>query len=240
MSQAILLDLTKKFELNLEKAGVVTIPTLEVLLAIDKSGSMGGLYAAGYVDRAVNLFLPLALKFDDNGQIEVGFFNSTFHEAPFAVAEDCGKYLKKSGQRADGGTNFAPIIEAFETQRSGATVTEQVTTAAKGFWGKLTGKTTTETVVKAAPLQTQYRAYAAIITDGANFDKREFERELAKTGGNTFFQFIGIGAGVETQYLTELAAKYKHVAYFELRDPSNFTDDTFYTQIVNSKFTAWI
>lgn len=239
MSQAILLDLTKKFELNLEKAGVVTIPTLEVMLAVDKSGSMDPLFRQGYVDRAVNLFLPLALKFDDNGQIEVGFFNSTFHEAPFAIAEDCGQYLKKSGQSADGGTCFAPIIEAFETQRGG-TVTEQVVTKAKGLWGRLTGKTETATVTTPAVTQTQYRGYAAIITDGANFDKAEFEAELAKTNGNTFFQFIGIGTGVETKYLTEIAAKYKHVAYFELRNPSNFTDDKFYEEIVNSKFTAWM
>lgn len=238
MSQEMLLNLTKTFELNLEKAGVVNIPTLEVMLAIDKSASMHGLYRSGYVDRAVNLFLPLALKFDDNGQVEVGFFNSEFEEAPFALAEDCGKYLKKSGQSADGGTCFAPIIEAFETKRSG-TVTEQVTTAAKGLWAKLTGKTEVTNVTTAAP-QSKYRAYAAIITDGANFDKREFEAELAKTGGNTFFQFIGIGSGVETAYLTGIAQKYPHVAYFELRDPSNFTDDAFYQAIVNTKFTAWM
>lgn len=239
MSQPILLDLTKKFELNLQKAGVVNIPTLEVMLAIDKSGSMHGLYSRGYVDRAVNLFLPLALKFDDNQQIEVGFFNSEFEEAPFALAEDCGKYLAKSGQSADGGTCFAPIIEAFETKR-GNTVTEVVTTAAKGLWAKLTGKTTTETVTTTAPTQTQFRAYAAVITDGANFDKREFEAELAKTNGGTFYQFIGIGSGVETAYLTGIANKYPHVAYFELRDPANFTDETFYEEIVNAKFTAWM
>lgn len=237
MSQEMLLDLTKTFELNLEKAGVVNIPTLEVMFAIDKSGSMSHLFRNGAVDRAVNLFLPLALKFDDNAQIEVGFFNSNFEEAPFAVAADCGKYLKKSGQSADGGTCFAPIIEAFETKRAGA-VTESVTTAVKGFWGKLTGKTQTTAAVSTQ--QTQYRAYAAILTDGANFDKREFEAEMAKTGGNTFYQFIGIGTGVETSYLTNLASQYPHVAYFELRDPNNFTDDKFYQEIVNSKFTAWM
>lgn len=239
MSQAILLDLTKKFELNLEKAGIVNIPTLEVMFAVDKSGSMGHLFHNGAVDRAVNLFLPLALKFDDNAQIEVGFFNNQYHAAPFALAEDCGKYLAKSGQRADGGTCFAPIIEAFETKRDN-TVTETVTTAVKGFWGKLTGKTETTTVAKPGAQQTQYRAYAAILTDGANFDKREFEAEMAKTSGNTFYQFIGIGNGVETDYLTGLAAKYPHVAYFELRDPNNFTDEKFYDEIVNSKFTAWM
>lgn len=240
MSQAILLNLTKAFELNLEKAGVTTIPILEVMLAIDKSSSMDELYRGGYVDRAVNLFLPLALKFDDNGQIEVGFFNNSYHPAPFALAEDCGKYLRKSGQSPNGGTCFAPIIEAFETKRSGGTVTEQVVTKAKGLWGRLTGKTETTTVTTAAPQQTEFRAYAAVITDGANFDKREFEAELAKTGGDTFYQFIGIGSGVETRYLTEMAAKYPHIAYFELRDPSNFTDDDFYKAIVNTKFTAWM
>jgi hypothetical protein len=238
MSQEILLDLTKTFELNLEKAGVVNIPTLEVMLAVDKSGSMGGLYRQGYVDRAVNLFLPLALKFDDNSQIEVGFFNSEFEEAPFALPEDCGKYLKKSGQSPDGGTNFAPIIEAFETKR-GSGVVDSTVAKAKGFFGRMFGKSE-PTAAPAPTQQTQFRAYAGIITDGANFDKREFEAELAKTNGNTFYQFIGIGNGVETAYLTGIAAKYPHVAYFELRDPTNFTDDKFYQEIVNSKFTAWM
>ena len=63
---------------------------------------------------------------------------------------------------------------------------------------------------------------------------------MAKTNGDTFYQFIGIGQGVETTYLTTVANQYPHVAYFELRDPSNFTDDQFYKQIVNNKFVDWM
>ena len=239
MSQAILLDLNKKFELNLEKAGITQdkIPTLEVICYVDKSGSMDHLYRSGFVNTAVNLFLPLALKFDDNGQIEMGFFDTNADVAPFATAADVGNYMARAKVRAGGGTNFAPIIRAIETQRADATV-QTVKKPAGGLLGRLFGKT--EEVQVAVPAQTQYRKYAAIQTDGDCFDESDFHREMAKTSGNTFYQFIALGTEVDAGKLQRLADQYPHVAFFVIEDPANISSDEFYQKIVNEKFTAWM
>ena len=243
MSTTPLLDLNKTFELNLDKAGIskTQIPTMEVRLAIDKSGSMDDEFRNGFVDKTVNLFLGVAMSFDDNGSVEVGFFNNSFHEAPEALPSDIGRYLAKSGQRADGGTEFSDIIRAFETERGG--VVAQATQAAKGFLGKLFGSkssTTAPAANGAGCAVPGMRAYAAIITDGENSDKREFEAEMARTNGEVFYQFICIGTGAPTSYLERVAAAYPHVSVIQFRDPNRVTEDAFYQEIVNPKLVEWI
>lgn len=234
----ISLDLTKKTELltlNLTKAGVLSIPTMEVRLAIDKSGSMDDEFRTGLVDRTVDLFLAAGLKFDDNATLDVGFFNQQFHEAPSAVAEDAGRYLKKAKQSASGGTCYAPIIENFETKLD-RNASGQAAPEKKGVFASLFGKKT-EALVEGT---CKYRAYTGIITDGDNSDKGAFERALANTSGDTFFQFIAIGTDIRPEYLTELAAKHKHVSFIHVRDPQRTTDEEFYEALCNTKLANWI
>lgn len=249
----LVLDLNKSFVLNLDKAGVAQadIPTMEVRLAIDKSGSMSGLYRSGFVDSIVNRFLGVAMSFDDNGSVEVGFFNHNFHEAPEALPADVGRYMAKAGEDADGGTEFHGIIQAFETERGGNALTQaagQVAQKTKGFLGKLFGGGSTPAPAAAPVVSGKgagcavagMRAYVAIVTDGDNSDKREFEAELDRTSGEVFYQFICIGTGAPTSYLNRLAAKYPHVAVAEFRNPTSVTEDQFYGEIANPALVAWI
>lgn len=222
---AVVLDLKKKFELNLKKAGI-DVPILQARVAIDKSGSMESLFRSGWVDQTVDLFIGAALKFDDNGELEVGFFNHKFEVAPSATAADGGCYLLTKGKKhhADGGTAFAPIIGAFENR------SEPV--RKPGFFGRLLGQ-------KAEAPEVQ-RAYVGIITDGANSDHVAFEKALANTSGDTFYQFIGIGAAVDRQYLQALSNRYSHVAFVQIQDPTKMTPDSFYEALCNPKFAAWV
>lgn len=246
MSQAILLDLNKKFELNLTKAAGITkqeIPTMEVRLAIDKSGSMDNEFRNGYVDSLVNKFLGVAMSFDDNGSVEVGFFNTSFHEAPEAVPADVGNYLAKARQSAGGGTEFADIIHAFELSRGG--VVAQATAATKGFFGRLFGSKAAEAVPNvsnnpAGCAIPGMRAYVAIVTDGDNYDKDEFESALQQTSGEVFYQFITIGAGAPTRYLENVTGRYAHAAVVSFVNPNRVTDEDFYAAICNDTFVAWM
>lgn len=232
------LDLSKKTELltlNLEKVGVLNIPIMEARLAIDKSGSMDDEFRTGLVDRTVDLFLAAALKFDDNGELDVGFFNNDFHEAPVAVAEDAGKYLKKARQSAGGGTSYAPIIENFET-RLDVNASGQPAPQKRGIFGSLFGS-------KQAALPegvSKYRAYTGIITDGDNADKGSFERALSATSGDTFFQFIAIGTDIRPDYLRDLAERYEHVSFIHIKDPKRTSDEEFYAALCHDKLAKWI
>ena len=246
MSQEILLNLNKSFELNLTKAAGITqheIPTMEVRLAIDKSGSMDDEFRNGYVDSLVNKFLAVAMSFDDNGSVEVGFFNTEFHEAPEAVPADIGRYLAKSRQRAGGGTEFADIIHAFELSRGG--VVAQTTQAAKGFLGRLFGQKAAAAVptVNSNPAGCAVpgmRAYVAIVTDGDNYDKSEFEAAMMQTSGEVFYQFIAIGSGAPTHYLQRVAAHYPHMSVVSFANPTRVSDEQFYQGICNETFVTWM
>lgn len=240
-----LLDLNKAFVLNLDKAGVDTtaIPMMEVRAAIDKSGSMHSNFRNGFVDAIINRFLGVAMSFDDNGSVEVGFFNHAWEEAPEAVPSDIGNYLRKSGQGADGGTNFADIFRNFETRRpgrGGAPAAGVTGLLAKMFGGSKAADTSAPMDNPAGCAVKGMRAYVAIVTDGENSDKAAVEEELRNTSGEVFYQFIAIGNGVDRSYLNGLASRYPHVSAVYFPNPASVSEDDFYAELVNPTFTAWM
>lgn len=238
MTTINILDLSKKFTLNLEKVGVLQIPTLRTKLAVDKSGSMENEFQDGLVDRTIALFTGAALKFDDDGKLEMGFFNHGMTLTADAEASDNGNYLRRVRQQAGGGTAYAPIIEAFEGRRVPAAPAPAP--EKKGFLSALFGRGKSAPAPAENPNDSEFRSYVGIITDGDAGDERKFEAELAKTSGDTFYQFIAIGTGVTTRYLTGVAERYPHVAFLHIPQPKKVTDDEFYELLCNDKFAAWI
>lgn len=245
MTTINILDLSKKFQLNLEKVGVLQIPTLRTKLAVDKSGSMDEEFRDGLVERTIALFTGAALKFDDDGKLEMGFFNTSMTLTEDAQASDNGNYLRRVRQSAGGGTSYAPIIRAFEGRRVLAEAAPAPAAAPekKGFFAGIfsRGAAAPAPAAPAAnPNDSEFRSYVGIVTDGDAGDERQFEAEMAKSSGDTFYQFIAIGNGVTTRYLTEIAAKYPHVAFLHLPEPKKTSDDDFYKLLCNDKFAAWI
>lgn len=68
-----LLSLAKKAQLTLEKQRLTDL-VARVGLALDASGSMDGQYKKGRVQEVVDRLLPLALAFDDDGEIDCWAF----------------------------------------------------------------------------------------------------------------------------------------------------------------------
>lgn len=253
--QEVVLNMKKSFVLNMEKAmekqGVVTFPVLRTRAAIDASGSMSENFASGYVSKSVDRFIAAALKFDDNGELEIGFFNTRFLETPVAVLEDAGVYMQTKARTvgANGGTEFEPIVAwtLEEDTREGAAA-EQVQEASGGFFGglkKLFGATPAPAPV--APVESTLPdcgQYTGIITDGSlNSDsaKDRFESALRKMDANdSFFQFIGIGDGVDVAYLTSVAKRFSNVGFVYIAHPDQVNDDEFYGLLANDKFIGWI
>lgn len=234
MNKAVVLDMAKKFELNMQKKGIITFPVLRTRAAIDKSGSMEGNFRSGYVSKSVDRFIAAALKFDDNGELEIGFFDTDFQETPVATLEDAGQYMTTKGARvyANGGTEFAPIVAwtLEEDTREGAA-------QSGGFFGgikKLFGSAPQSSLPDCGQ-------YTGIITDGANNDKSKFEALLKKTDAkDSFFQFIGIGNGVDTDYLDSLERRFPNVGFVYIKDPRKVDDDAFYELLSNDRFVDWV
>lgn len=247
MNQQFVLDLSKTFELNLTKAGVAKIPVLRTRAAIDRSGSMAHNFDQGFVQRAVDLFIAAALKFDDNGELEIGFFNHSFTETEVAVLADAGRYMRTKGGEIDarGGTEFAPVIDwtLEEDTRGQAPQQEE----AKGFFGKLksalVGSPKTEAAAGAVALP-DCGQYLGIVTDGkleSHASMQRFEHALSNVDQfETFIQFIGIGDGVDTAYLNRVANAYVNVSFVHITNPLKFDDNSFYEQLSNAKFVSWI
>lgn len=210
MENGKLLDLTKKLELNLSKNGWIDVPKMEVKLAVDKSGSMDDEFRCGWVQNTIDLFIAAALKFDDNGKLEIGFFNTSFKRTPDATANDIETYVSKHGIYASGGTCFADAIKEFKGEKAGG-----------GFFGfgKKQNKPT----------------YIGLITDGDNNDKYEFEKQLDSLE-NTYVQIIAIGNGVDKRYLDKVADKYDTVEVMYLPNPRSLSVDDFYSKMLNEEF----
>lgn len=206
-----MLDLTKSLELNLEKAQIFTPITMAVKIAVDKSGSMSTEFSNGWVQDTLDLFLAAAMKFDDDGKMEVGFFNGSFDRTPDMTVDDAGTYIRKHGIRAGGGTNFADAIKGLKGSNK------------SGFFGF--GK-------KPTPV------YLAFITDGENSDEREFEAQLDSLE-NTFVQIVAIGTNVNKRYLDFIGAKYDTVEVLYIPNPKAVDQNKFYELLLNEEFKAF-
>lgn len=222
MSNALLLDLTKSLELNLQKAEIFNVPVMAVKLLVDKSGSMSGEFSNGWVQNTIDLFLVAAMKFDDDGVMQIGFFNSEFDETPEVTADDAGVYIRNNSIYPSGGTSFAGGIEAFKGSSSAPK---------RGFFSGLLGRGASQE--KPTPV------YIALITDGENQDKNAFERQLSSLD-NTFVQIVGIGNGVDKRYLDNVANKYKNVSVIYLPNPKAVTPDSFYEALLNDDMKEFI
>lgn len=209
-----MLDLTKALELNLEKAQIFTPIKMAVKLAVDRSGSMDDEFRCGWVQDTLDLFLAAAMKFDDDGKMEIGFFNTSFQKTPDMTVNDAHTYIKKNGIYASGGTSFAGAIQALKGEAT-----------KRGFFGFGAAKPATP-------------AYLALITDGANNDQREFEAQLDSLE-NTFVQIVAIGNGCDTRYLDRIAAKYDTVEVLYMPNPKAVDQNKFYELLLNEEFKAF-
>lgn len=107
------LDLRKQLVLDLKKEKGIEGVSAKVALVLDFSGSMSSLYSNGDVDKIIERILPVALGFDDDG--EVDFY--LFHNDVIKVDKNINTSNYNSGIAAYvmskyrvGGTSYAPAI----------------------------------------------------------------------------------------------------------------------------------
>jgi hypothetical protein len=217
---AIVLDLGKKFELNLTKAGFDKIPLMRTRTAIDKSGSMDDLYSNGFVEKTIELFMGAAAKFDDNGELEYTFFNTS---ADDMKSIDINSYKNIRIPSAQYGTNYVPALKELVdlgSKKSG------------GIFGSIFGGSNSSD--KQEP-----PVYIAFITDGDANDQREAEQFMKDLEGTrNFVQFIILDEDVTLRNIEKLA-NYKNAAYSVIKNPSKLSVDELYELIANQKLLNW-
>ncbi len=108
-----LISLVKPLKVELEKRNLQET-IAKVALVMDISGSMHSSYDNGSVQEIVNKILPIAVQFDDDGELDFWYFGEKFERRPSvnmgnyenAVPADWNKLMRKLG----GGTNALRVM----------------------------------------------------------------------------------------------------------------------------------
>ncbi len=209
----------KEFTLLKKKADVVvaelglTGQRARVALAVDISGSMNQMFRAGTVQRVVERILALAMKFDDNGAIDVFLFGVNDYECGELNESGFYGYVEReiiAKRKLENGTRYAGVMQ------------------------RILEKYTAE---KGDP------AYVMFLTDGDNGDVAQSEKVIIEASRHAvFWQFIGIGiASFEfLQQLDTMSGRFiDNANFFKVNDLDKITDDDLYRRMLG-EFPAWL
>lgn len=200
--------LKKDTGVNLEKHKA------RVFVVIDRSGSMKTLYNNGSVQKVITRLLPLALKFDDNGELEVYIFNGQCNQMPSVDIHNYEHYVKKQilgkGYFPCGGTCYAPVINKTVLEYNDGS---------------------------------PYPAFGIFITDGENADRQETDSAIRRSSKyEIFYQFIGIG-DERFNYLQKLddldGREVDNTAFIKVSDFDSMNDDQLYDKLLE-QYPQWL
>ena len=206
----VLIDMSKSGKTNMSNH------TARVALAMDYSGSMSNMFTNGSVQDVVARLLPIALKFDDNGELESWLFSEGYERLNPVTASNYASYVKDTMLNARmymGGTNYAPALKdivKYYKDKHPSTIP----------------------------------AFIMFITDGDNWDEYETNtiiRELSNY--NMFVQFVGIGNGSDFNYLRKLdnlsGRKHDNTGFIAVRDMNKMNDQQLYTEMLR-QYNDWL
>lgn len=210
-----MLDLRKKevSRLCLDKPTLQTAKS-RVALVLDYSGSMSNEYKDGTVQSIIERMLPLAMQFDDNGEMELWIFENGFKRLDTINLSNYYGYIKDNvlDKYRMGGTNYAPVMKDI---------------------GKL--------YIEEDPLSLPN--YVIFITDGDNSDKEETSKVIrALSHYPIFFEFIGIGRSnfPFLEKLDDLEGRLiDNANFFNIENINNLTDADLYKNMLE-EYPVWL
>lgn len=217
--------------------------TAQVVVVLDYSGSMSGLYNYGTVQETLNRLVPLGLTFDDNGTVEVFLFQNDFRQMPAMDLSNYADYIdaivRKSGYGM-GGTCYAPVLDAVI---NGANVPQTEIVETKGLFGFKKNKEVVKLVHQPGLVNDAVPTYVLFITDGANSDESKTTKLLQDVcTKNVFIQFVGIG-NESFRYLEQLdtlsGRSRDNTGFCRMTDLTAVPDDVLYNKVLE-EFANWL
>lgn len=205
----VLIDMSKSSKIDMSKH------TARVAVAMDYSGSMANLFRNGSVQDVITRLLPIALRFDDNGELESWLFSSDFDRLDAVTIKNYKDYVRKVMMKSNmdmGGTNYAPVLRDMITYYK-------------------------DIEPSSIP------AFIIFITDGDNWDEYETNNIVKELSNyNIFVQFIGIG-NAKFNYLRSLddmkGRKNDNTGFTAVRDMNKMSDEELYTEILR-QYKDWL
>lgn len=216
------INLTKKQAINLRKEKVNTICltkkplanlTARVVLAFDYSGSMGNLYRDGRVQEALERLFPIALRFDDDGEMGMWMFEEGFRRLKDVDIDNVDGYVRNEIMKYNmGGTKYGGVINDICSQY----ITKE---------------------------PSDIPTYVIFVTDGDCWDPEIAEAAIKEASNhNIFWQFVGIGRA-SFKFLEELddmPGRYLDNAdFFSINSIKEMSDEDLYNKLLN-EFPNWV
>lgn len=207
--ETVLIDMSKSRKIDMTKH------TARVAVAMDYSGSMSNMFAKGAVQDVITRLLPIALKFDDNGELESWLFSEGSERMAAVTASNYDSYVKNVYMKARmrmGGTNYAPVLKDMVK-----------------YYKNIH--------------PSSIPAFIMFITDGDNWDDYETDeivRELSNY--NMFVQFVGIGND-SFSYLKRLdnlsGRKHDNTGFIAVADMNKMDDQQLYNEMLR-QYNDWL
>lgn len=207
-----LISLVKPLKVELEKRNLQDV-TARVALVIDISGSMNQSYKDGTVQEIVNKVLPVAVQFDDDGELDFWYYGTRCMRRPSVNMRNYEQAVPqdwKALQRETGGSNNEPavmneVIAEYEASTS--------------------------------------PTYVVFITDGGIYKTKEIKQLLIDSSYlPIFWQFVGVrGSGYGLlENLDNMSGRYVDNAnFFALDDFRSVPNEELYSRLLN-EFPAWL
>lgn len=205
----VLSDMSKNSKVDMSKH------TARVAMVMDYSGSMSNLFRNGSVQDTITRLLPIALKFDDNGELESWLFSSHKTRLAAVTLKNYENYVKNVVNRSGmsmGGTYYAPVLKDVVT-----------------YYKDIEPST--------------IPAFVIFITDGENSDESATDQIIRELSNyNMFVQFIGIG-NEDFNYLKKLdnlsGRNSDNTGFIKVSDMNKLTDEQLYTEILR-QYKDWL
>jgi hypothetical protein len=199
---------------SLAKRGAAGIRA-RVIVVLDASGSMHGLYKRGVVTQAVERMAAVAAQLDDDGAMQVWAFANLARQLPDLTIADLPRWLSgnvSTRPSGVGGSNNEPVV------------IDQVRR-----W----------IAANPAPDPT----LVLFFSDGGVHRNAEIERQLrAAAQEPTFWQFIGLGRsnyGILERFDRMQGRVVDNVGFFAVDDISTVSDAELYDRLLH-EFPTWI
>lgn len=211
-----LLSLAKKAQISLEKNNLTKVRA-KLAFVLDVSGSMNGQYSRGRVQEAMNRLMPLAVAFDDDGELDMFGFGAKPVQLSPATLSNYSDYIDTEqggwrkwdvGQRINDEPKAMRMVMDFYNRSGGS---EPV--------------------------------YIIFLSDGGVHKNREITQLMMEASGRPFFwQFVGLGGhgyGI-LERLDDMAGRVvDNCSFFAVDDLHDLTEDALYDKLMK-EFPGWL
>lgn len=211
-----LISLAKKAQISLEKKNLTHVKA-RVAVVLDVSGSMNGQYSRGRVQEVLNRLLPIAVAFDEDGELDVFGFGAKPVQLSAVTLSNYSDYVNTD----HGG---------WKRWEVGARINDEpkAMRMVMDFYGRSRDKTP---------------VYILFLSDGGVHENRAITKLMTEAASQPFFwQFVGLG-GSSYGILEKLDDMPGRVVdncnFFAVDDLHDLSEEALYDQLMD-EFPSWL